>query len=210
MFLNKHLKLLLIIIFFLGKFYYFSSPVYSTIYFEDNFENIEISKNKWVVEGPQIYNGDGTKANWQFKDGRYGIIIDGLGSQYNESVPSDNYWDNNWVNYIYEVDFILGEGPHPEIRKPSDTNLVFRFQGHNRWYGIHGINDENLLVLQKKGENWNQTPPQKTFSYNYNTPYRIKVRVENENIKVTIINKVTNEEFNLWNIIDSGTTILSG
>lgn len=207
----KKLRILLVFIFNLLLFLkIFPSRIYSIIYFEDNFDDASKSAQIWEVIGPQLYNGDGTAANWEFKNGMYGIIINGRGSQYNETVPRDAYWDNKLGDYIFEVDFILKEGPHPELQKASDTNLAFRVQGHEIWYGIHGINAENRMVLQKKGETWGLIPPERSFSFIYNMPYRIKVKLHGENIVVKIKNKISGEETELWDWNDLGTSILFG
>ena len=190
--------------------FFHPSFAYSTILFQDNFDNATESATNWEVVGPQMYNGDGSLANWTFKNGMYGMTINGRGSQFNESVPTGTNWNDSWKNYIFEVDFILGEGPNPSY-KPVDTNLVFRYIDHGKWYGIHGINDENKLVLQKAAvQAWSSTPPVRAFRYEYNTPYRIKVRVENEHISIWIKNKLTDTENLMWDITDLGTILDHG
>ena len=127
--------------------FFFSPKVANSQNFVDNFDDPLISANQWITVGPQLFNGDGSFANWTFKDNMYGMTINNRGSQFNESVPSNTVWNDLWKNYIFEVDFILRDGPNPSY-KPVDTNLVFRYIDHGKWYGIHGINDEKKLILQ--------------------------------------------------------------
>jgi len=208
--LMKRFIKFLFLLTFITPFFLKPNLVYSTILFQDNFDNATESAKKWEVVGPQLYNGDGTPANWVFKDGKYGVVINNRGSQSNEVVPKDSFWNNSWRNYIFTVDFVIGEGPNPNY-KPADTNLAFRLIDHTHWYGIHGINTEYRFVLQKAGESWSSgAPPDRWFAFEYNIPYRIKIIVEDDHIVVSTRNKITNDEITHWDIYDHGTSITYG
>lgn len=170
--------------------------------FVDDFNNPSLSKTKWMISGPQLYNGDGTKANWRFENRAYGISIVNRGFQFNETVPTNEQWNSSWKDYIFEVDFKLVLG--------VDTNLVFRYIDHDKWYGIHGIINENRLVLQKVGQPWHTIPPERAFAFQYNVFYRITVEVVGENMNISIKNNDTDVETLLWNISDPGTIITYG
>ena len=60
------------------------------LYFEDNFDNPNKSGDKWV---PLF--GD-----WQFKDDEYHQLANHTNCM---SVVSDDYWDEDWNDYTYEV-----------------------------------------------------------------------------------------------------------
>ena len=67
-----------------------TSVSHSQIYFEDNFDNPKESEKKWHV----LY-GD-----WQFKNKEYHQLMLEPNCM---SVVSDEYWDEKWDNYTYEV-----------------------------------------------------------------------------------------------------------
>lgn len=162
--------------------------------FFDDFNNASASAAQWITSGPQLFNGDGSQANWTFENGSYGMRIVNHGSQFNETIPKN--WDQSIKNYIYEVDMKLLNG--------VDTNLVFRYRDHNNWYGIHGINNENKLVLQKAGGVWSTTPPEKSYHFNLGEWYHFRIEVKGENIKVSINNTL------IWDIVDVNTTLVEG
>lgn len=194
LFLLKSLSLFFLLFAFL---FFLPITIFAeTILFEDDFNNPVHSATKWIVIGPQLYNGDGTEANWRFENGMYGISIINRGDQFNETVPADSEWNNSWRDYIFEVDFKRVWG--------ADTNLVFRYVDHNKWYGIHGIHDELKIHLQKVGwVPWTNTPQARTFFYLRNVWYKIRVEVQNGNIKISIKNKETGEDTLLWDFYDS-------
>jgi len=59
-------------------------------YFEDNFDGPNKSKKKWV----DIYG------QWEFKDKEYHQLQNAVNCM---SVVSDEYWDESWNEYTYEV-----------------------------------------------------------------------------------------------------------
>jgi len=59
-------------------------------YFQDDFEDPNVSQKKWV----DIYG------TWEFKDGEYQQL---LGEPNCMSVVADDYWDESWNEYTYEL-----------------------------------------------------------------------------------------------------------
>lgn len=59
-------------------------------YFADNFDDPAESQKKWV----DIYG------QWEFKDKEYHQLMNAVNCM---SVVADEYWDDNWNNYTYEV-----------------------------------------------------------------------------------------------------------
>lgn len=162
--------------------------------FEDDFNNPATSSTDWVTSGPQLLNGDNSPANWKFENGTATMKIVNKGFQFNELIPTS--WDSEIKDYEMEVDVKLING--------VDTNLVFRYQDHGNWYGIHGINNENKLILQKAGGSWFTVPPVKAFTFTPNTFYKFKILVKDENIKIYINNNL------YWDITDTGTHLTHG
>src|SRR5690606_20485012 len=48
-----------------------------------------------------------------------------------ESIPSNNYWDNDWNDYAIELDMIFVSG--------TDKNIAWRYIDENQWVDIHFI-----------------------------------------------------------------------
>ena len=60
------------------------------LYFEDDFSNVNESEKKWV----DLWG------TWEFDDGEY---LQKSGESNAMSVVADDYWDEDWVEYTYEV-----------------------------------------------------------------------------------------------------------
>ena len=93
------------------------------ILFEDNFDR---GLEKWEAVR-------GNLSDWIANNGQIGSIV----SQYDTSVeitPKDEFWNEEWGNYIFEVDIIPKRG--------VDRNLTFRFQGIDKWYELHHTIDK--------------------------------------------------------------------
>ena len=88
------------------------------LYFEDNFDNPNKSEDKWV---PLF--GD-----WQFKDDEYHQLANNVNCM---SVVADDYWDEDWSEYTYEV-----QGN--KIGGAEGFLIMFRCQGimENRGQGL--------------------------------------------------------------------------
>ena len=94
------------------------------ILFEDNFDR---GLEKWEAVR-------GNLSDWIANNGQIGSIV----SQYDTSVeitPKDEFWNEEWGNYIFEVDIIPKRG--------VDRNLTFRFQGIDKWYELHHTIDKH-------------------------------------------------------------------
>ena len=100
------------------------TSVKAAILFQDNFDsgdaNWEVSRNmQWSNQSTPCYY-QGSPTNWEIKNGRYGITIDGPGCV-TESVPIDQVWNNAWNDYIFESDITFVDG--------EDANIAFRYKG---------------------------------------------------------------------------------
>lgn len=62
----------------------------SQIYFEDNFDNTNESKKKWVP----------LWGEWEFKNKEYHQLSNDSNCM---SIIADDFWDEEWVDYTYEV-----------------------------------------------------------------------------------------------------------
>ncbi len=62
----------------------------SQIYFEDNFDNVNQSKKKWAP----------LWGDWEFKDKEYHQLSNDTNCM---SIVTDDYWDEEWNDYTYEV-----------------------------------------------------------------------------------------------------------
>jgi len=60
------------------------------MYFQDNFDDPSVSQKKWV----DIYG------QWEFKDGEYHQLLNEPNCM---SVVADDYWDESWSEYTYEL-----------------------------------------------------------------------------------------------------------
>ncbi len=68
----------------------FTTIATSQIYFEDDFDNVNESQEKWVA----LYG------TWEFKDKEYHQKLNDANCM---SVVADDYWDEEWNEYTYEV-----------------------------------------------------------------------------------------------------------
>lgn len=79
------------------------------LYFEDNFDNANESKKKWVP----------LWGTWEFKDKEYHQL---LNDENCISIVADDYWDEDWVEYTYEVSANKISGAEAFL-------IMFRLQG---------------------------------------------------------------------------------
>ncbi len=109
--LTKFIGFLIVSLFFLIS----SKSAFASIFFQDNFN--DGSSSKWTFIGDP---------GWAVINGEYGVRLNpGLSN----SIPTDDYWNNEWKNFVYEVDMRGIEG--------TDKNILIRFQNTSNWYGIH-------------------------------------------------------------------------
>lgn len=81
----------------------------SQIYFEDNFDNPSKSEDKWVP----------LWGTWEFKDKEYHQLKNDSNCM---SIVADDYWDEEWNDYTYEV---RGN----KISGAEGFLIMFRLQG---------------------------------------------------------------------------------
>jgi len=102
----------------------------NSVVFEDDFSQGLV---KW-----QPVRDDGEW--WQIIEGQAAITIP-YPSTISELVPKDQYWDQNWKNLEYQLDFTSLDG--------TDKNISFGFQNTCNWYEFHFVDSfVNLARLQ--------------------------------------------------------------
>ncbi|MFC1627308.1 alpha/beta fold hydrolase [Patescibacteria group bacterium] len=156
----------------------------ANIIFQDNFD--DGNADDWIVPRNMQWNNQsqpcynkGVPANWEAKNGKYGISIDGPGCV-TETVPNDSLWDDAWVNYIIDVDMEFVSG--------TDKNLAWRYLSPNKWYDVHFMSPGGLTfqLLPPGGHG--------ISSANYPIPngntYHITVEVHEDNFKLLIDNNL--------------------
>ncbi|MGD9129287.1 MAG: C39 family peptidase [Candidatus Woesebacteria bacterium] len=129
-------KLILIIITLIMALFSLSSlanaAVKKTVVFEDDFSN---GFEKWeVVRDDWHY--------WRIVDGQAEAFVE-LKGHVTELFPKDEFWDDSWTNYEFELDFEPIEG--------IDRNLVWGYQAYDHWYEIHFVDDFFNLVRRVGG-----------------------------------------------------------
>ena len=132
---NVKYKLLYVLTFlFVFLLNSFPAFAYTESYFEDDFS---LGSTKWnVVRNYQYLNhalpcmNGGVPSTWNILSGEYGIKIQGSYCV-TETIPKDEYWDNAWNDYIYELDMHFVSG--------VDKNIAWRYTDENNWLGVHVI-----------------------------------------------------------------------
>ena len=102
-----------------------------------------------------------------------------------ELVPKNEYWNNEWKNYQYELDFSTIQG--------SDKNISFGVQNKNNWYEIHfyGNNGNFEFARLKNG----------SVAYSKKSQALLKrdnkfvIRFDEGNIKISLNGQIIFDEF---------------
>lgn len=134
-----------------------TTQIFASVYFEDNFNNG--NSIKWS----QRRNSCQT-AQWQVINNKYGISIVNPSPCVTEVTPTDDFWNSNWNDYFYELDFSPVSG--------FDKNLAWRYESPSSWLGIHVIGDKVDFQRIQLSESSNKKPV-----VNGQT-YRFKIRAE--------------------------------
>jgi hypothetical protein len=172
-----------------------------TILFEDNFEN---GLEKWEAVRGSI-------DDWVVQDGMVGTLIQSSGVK-REIVPKDQWWDENWGNYVFEFDVIAKSG--------VDKNFPFRFQALDRWYEIHHTQDSQgwyRFYLSKvyPGEGGNLTSAKYSEEPGVNkymlldTLYHIRITVNSDQITFCLTEN-QGEEKCVIDYKNTGTSLKTG
>lgn len=101
------------------------------IVFEDSFDSLE----KW--ESVRTTNG-----SWTLLNGSVEGLVMNPGTVI-EMVPKDTYWNPDWHNIRYELDYTPLEG--------VDKNISFGFENLLNWYEIHFVETGYNLVRVQNG-----------------------------------------------------------
>ncbi|MBP7700467.1 C39 family peptidase [Candidatus Woesebacteria bacterium] len=112
-----------------------NSPIVKaeTILFQDDFSN---GFEKW----DSVRN---TFDMWSIVDNQANVLVN-KSSTLAELVPKDIYWNPNWKNIIYELDYKYIQG--------ADKNISFGFKDVLNWYEIHFVGNSFFLSHVKNGK----------------------------------------------------------
>lgn len=80
---------------------------------------------------------------WQIIDSEAHALIPHM-MTLTELVPKDEYWNQDWKNISYEMDYKYTSG--------ADKNVSFHFKDLSNWYEIHFVNGIYELVHLKKDD----------------------------------------------------------
>ncbi len=131
--LIKITRLIMIILAFLICFFRLNFPVRAdTILFEDDFSN---GFDKWESVRNRF-------DFWSIVDNQADVFIT-TRSTLAELVPKDLYWNPEWKNIIYELDYKYIQG--------ADKNISFGFKDVLNWYEIHFVGTSYILSHVKNG-----------------------------------------------------------
>ncbi|NCO12665.1 MAG: hypothetical protein AUJ41_02545 [Candidatus Pacebacteria bacterium CG1_02_43_31] len=132
--LKKIFTKVLIILIALYYAFSLSLPVSAeTILFEDDFSN---GFEKWESVRDHF-------DMWSIVDNQADVFIN-TSSTLAELVPKDFYWNPEWKNIIYELDYNYIQG--------ADKNISFGFRDVLNWYEIHFVGTSYILSHVKNGQ----------------------------------------------------------
>lgn len=103
-----------------------------TILFEDDFSN---GFEKWQSVRDNF-------EMWSIVDQQADVFVD-TASTLAELVPKDEFWNPDWKNIVYELDYKFLEG--------IDKNISFGFKDVKNWYEIHFVGSTYFLSHLKNG-----------------------------------------------------------
>jgi len=140
----------------------FPTQSYAQIVFTDNFSN---GYEKWQDERD-------TFDLWSIIDEKANVFVN-QGSTLAELVPKDEFWNDNWKNYIYKVDYTYFEG--------ADKLLSWWYIDPLNWYQFHFVSNQYILSHVKNGyEVFKKAEP---FILNTAQTYKMEVHANDGNIK---------------------------
>lgn len=121
-------------------------------------------------------NADGWEvignSGWNVQNGEYGIHLD---PGVSNSVPSDNLWDQNWNQYIFQVDLRGVSG--------TDKNLVFHFIDNLNFYSLHHTG-ENLYFSKYINNLEYRFADPIYYPLQNGVSYRFKIIVDGDHFRV--------------------------
>jgi len=132
--LKKLYKILIILMMFLYYAFWLSSPIHAeTILFEDDFSS---GFEKWESVRDHF-------DLWSIVDNQADVFIN-TRSTLAELVPKDLYWNPEWKNIVYDLDYKYIQG--------ADKNISFGFKDVLNWYEIHFVGTSYFLSHVKDGQ----------------------------------------------------------
>ena len=138
-----------------------SNSLAQTILFQDNFDDANASG--WGVIG---------LPGWSVVNGEYGIHLE---PGVSNSVPSDNLWDQNWNQYIFQVDLRGVSG--------TDKNLVFHFIDNSSFYSLHYTGGYLYFAKYINNSEYRFADPL-YYPLQNGTTYHFKIIVDGDHLKI--------------------------
>lgn len=152
----------------------FPQQVSAEILFEEDFSQ---DLSKW-------YSPTDTPHLWKIIDGQLDAYI-AAGYTNSVLIPTNEYWQDAWKNYIFEFEY----SPH----LGTDKNIPFWYQDEQNWYQIHFVHSAFNLVKVKNGlvqEDFNIFGG---LTLTNHRTYRVKIVVNEGKVTVVINDKIFTE-----------------
>ena len=136
-------------------------PTFAQIVFTDDFST---EYEKWQ----DIRN---TFHMWSIVNEQADVFIS-QGSTLAELIPKNEYWNDEWKNYVYKLDYTFLEG--------ADKALSFWFKDILNWYQFHFVGNMYILSHVKNGiEVWRESG---SLVLDAGRKYRMEVHLEDGKI----------------------------
>lgn len=138
-----------------------SNSLAQTILFQDNFD--DGNANGWDVMG---------LPGWSVVNGEYGIHLE---PGVSNTVPSDNLWNENWNQYMLQVDLRGVSG--------TDKNLVFHFIDNSNFYSLHHTGGNLYFSKYINNSEYRFADPIH-YPLQNGASYRFKIIVDGDHFKI--------------------------
>lgn len=151
-----------------------AQPIHAqTVVFSDTFD---VGFDKWEPTRDAAQY-------WTVENGQlHGTIPRGF--TISELVPKDSYWNPDWKNIQYELDFLALSG--------VDKNISFHFENLQNWYELHfTAGGMEILRLQDGAVPWRAQRPTRLQN---NVTYHITLVLNQDRIQVLIDNVLVFDE----------------
>ena len=183
-------------------FFVLASPqiASATAIFQDDFNDgnsdgwIVPNNRQWDNSSLPCMNGS-IPAEWEVKDGMYGIVISSPGCV-TETTPDDNNWNDAWNDYIFELDMKFVRG--------TDKNIAWRYTGHGEWIDLHFIGSSVIFQRAILINSSNIQP------LNDGSTYHFRIEVVGNNFKVFFNNILIPSNVSFMEGVDSTNSFPTG
>ena len=102
-----------------------------------------------------------------------------------ELVPADTYWDDDWHNIRYELDYMALSG--------GDKNISFHFENIHNWYEVH-FNGMGMNVVRIQDSGFATWSVHKPLFLQNNVPYHFSLQLVEGTVSLTINSELVFEE----------------